>query len=456
MNTMIPTHMRWMVVYATVLMPSLSISGVQGDEAKKCDKIDMQCETERRLVPLARVDGEVTVAVSLVCGRYGQGTLEQDPWRMVRGSQVAKKLAGLPDSRRWHYPEHVILQNFDAARAAERDRFLDCYQPGYTRALKASAFPEEKMEQMREILKDQKDLLLMHKARIGPYVRMQGMITTALPGGGEPWGRDESRPRMFPFVEYFVRQDDRWWITLEMTTMSSPLDDIVGGAAQRLDEGAGEMMHSDIAAMHWLAFDVDLNAPPKDRGRQPRIESSGRLGDAVRLPEVFSEHHAILYYRVEPLDIKLAAGETSLGLPPKLSLIESAMTALESGDIEQIAPYWKERDADSIRRSLAQAKKSGQWEKTGFFPGKPFSSPLRILGRIRTPEGDIYLLRQARSLRAVVLSPEEGEFPYVLSHSPLAGTGEGAAVSRIFNNQQRLILEAVDEQLPIATRASDP
>mgnify|MGYP000312399606 CR=1 FL=1 len=262
------------------------------------DKPIVDCKVSRITVPLAEYNGNVTCAASFMYGAYVENPTDQDDF--LNSDDLMDKFNELPEEECWQYPEYVVIKNFQAWKAGDKEEAMSYYEPGYNRE-RAKAFQTQPIEKIQSIMEPFTRVVFIDKAYLGPYVRIYWVMSEVLGSGNTKGGRG------FPGYSYLKLVGNRYMLTHEID-MTHLFDVVVGTYDSRKLMFLGNKsipLNPDTSGMDWFAMDVDTASPAENK-KWLKVYSTDGISD---IPPSFSKNYLKVYVKAEPLNIEFEAGK---------------------------------------------------------------------------------------------------------------------------------------------------
>lgn len=344
----------------------------------------VDCKMSRITVPLEVMNGDVICAASFVYGAYVENPTEQDDF--PDSDALMDKFDALSEEKRWQYPEYVVIKNFQAWKAGDKEEAISYYEPGYNRE-REMALQTQPIEKIQSIMEPFTRVVFIDKSYFGSYVRIYWVMSEVSKSGSTKGCKG------FPGYSYLKRVDSRYMLINEID-MTHLFDAVVGSYDAKtlmFLDNESIPLNPDVSGMDWFAIDVDTNSPPENK-KWLRVFSTEGVTD---VPKSFSENYLKVYIKGEPLNIQLEAGKQAAGLSEQMRFFQSAVTATRVGTESEILSKWSEKTRGSISRDIQRIKDANQWPKT-----RPsifnFSSAPTVVCSIPTSEGIVIYYKRKR------------------------------------------------------------
>jgi len=338
------------------------------------DKPVVDCKVSRITVPLTEYNGKVTCAASFVYGAYVDEPNNPDDF--LNSDDLMDKFNELPEEERWKYPEYVIIKNFHAWKAGDKEEAISHYEPGYNRE-QERALQTQPIEKIQSIMEPFTRVLFLDKCYFGPYVRICSIICE-MSELGSTKGR-----KGLPVFDYLKRVGNRYMLTHEIN-MLHLIDPVAMAYGNRkLMRKESIPLNPDVSGMDWFAIDVDTASPAENK-KWLKVFSTEGISD---VPQSFSKNYLKVYVMAEPLNIEFEAGKQHEGnISEEMRFIESAVTAHGLGTEYEILSKWSEKQKERISENIKRLKDANQWPKMRLFH---FGLAPTVVSLIRTSAGTV-------------------------------------------------------------------
>ncbi|MFC1738780.1 hypothetical protein ACFL1G_07015 [Planctomycetota bacterium] len=311
----------------------------------------VECKVSRITVPLAEHNGKVVCAASFVYGAYVQNPTDQDDF--LDSDDLMEKFEKLSEEDRWQYPEYVVIKNFQAWKAGDKEEAISYYEPGYNRE-RTRALQTQPIEKIQSIMEPFTRVVFIDKSYFGPYVRIYWVMSEVSESGSTKGCKG------FPGYSYLKRVGNRYMLTNEID-MTHLFDVVVGTyGARTLMKRESIPLNPDTSGMDCFAMDVDTASPAENKKMLTAFSTEG----AAEIPSSFSENYIKVYIKGEPLNIQLEAGKQAAGLSEQMRFFESAVTATQMGTESEILSKWSEKRRSSISRDIQRIKDANEWPES--------------------------------------------------------------------------------------------
>lgn len=339
----------------------------------------VDCKVSRVTIPLAKVEDKITCAASFIFGSYGKnlspsGSLSDWPSSL----QLIDRLNELPEKQRWQYPEYALIRSFQQWRAGNKEEVLACYEPGYSRNKESKSY-KQLSDKEKAFWEPFKELVFFYQVRFGPYVGIHFLTHEVTdPGSGK-------KERGFPATQYLKCVNNRYLITHEigMTHLFDEITSYYGNVKQYVRFPIPIISEPNaLDNTKWVALDVDIESPAKNK----KVLKQFSTEQKTELPNLFSENYLRIYFDIEPVNVKLRAGENLDGISPELSFYESSVTKQKFGTEAEILACWSGKYKDRLQKRIKQLKDNGEWPKTKVYP---LGQDPHVIAFLRTQESMI-------------------------------------------------------------------
>lgn len=340
----------------------------------------VNCNVSRVIVPLTKSEKKLTCAASFMFGSYGKNlslSSKLDSW--PNSVQLIERLKDLPEEQRWQYPEYAIIKSFQQWKAGNKGEVLACYEPGYSRNKKNMDY-KSMSDKQNKFWEPFKELVFLYKTRFGPYVGVHFLIHEVTdPANGK-------KGRGFPMTQYLKYVNGRYMITQEigMTHLFDDITSYCGDVKQYVPSPASILSNPKIALkdMKWVALDVDVASPAESKNVLKWFPTEQK----AEMPDSFSENHLQIYFDLEPINLKLRAGENVENLSPEIRFIETALAKQTLGSKAEVLACWSGKSQEYLQKRIEQLENDNAWPETRVYPlGQ---DPL-IIGLLRTSGGTV-------------------------------------------------------------------
>ncbi len=332
----------------------------------------VDCKVSRITVPLAEKNGKVTCAASFMYGAYVENF--KDPDDFLNSDDLMKKFNNLSEEERWQYPEYIIIKNFQAWKAGNKEEAISYYEPGYSQD-RERVLQTQSTEKIQSIMKPFTRILFLYKNYFGPYVRISWIMSEVSASGSTKGMRG------IPGYSYFKRVGNRYMLTNEIY-MTHLFDAIVRTyGARKFLKKENISLNPNTKDMDWFALDVDVNSPPENKENLKVFSTEG----ISKIPQSFSENYLKVYVKCVPINIKMEAGKQQEGLTEETQFFESAVTKYELGTDTDILQLWSEKSKEGVKEEI-ERKNSSKWPDQKI---SPFSETPTVLFSMPTSSGDV-------------------------------------------------------------------
>ncbi len=364
---MINRRLLWLI--SVILFVTVAVFGA--------DKPIVDCNVSRITVPLSEYNSKVTSAASFMYGVYAENPNDQDDF--LDSDDLMEKFNELTEEERWQYPEYVVIKNFQAWKAGDKEEAMSYYEPGYNRE-RARALQTQPIEKIQSIMEPFTRVVFIDKAYLRPYVRIYWVMSEVSESGNTKGGRG------FPGYSYLKLVGNRYMLTHEID-MTHLFDAVVGTYDSRTLMFLGNEsipLNPDTSGMDWFAMDVDTASPAENK-KWLKVFSTDGISD---VPPSFSENYLKVYVRAEPLNIEFEAGKQREGsLSEEMRFFESAVTAHKQDDENNILSKWSGKTRERLEKKIKELKDSGQWPESKYTLSLPFGPAPTVVSLVRTSAG---------------------------------------------------------------------
>lgn len=314
------------------------------------DKPVVDCKMSRITLPAAEYNGQVVCAASFVYGAYVENPTDQDDF--LNSDELMEKFIKLPEEKRWQYPEYAVIKNFQAWKAGDKEKAISYYEPGYNRE-REKELQTQSIEKIQSIMKPFTRVVFIDRSYFGPYVRIYWVMSGVSESG------TTKGERGFPGYSYLKYVDNRYMLTLEIN-MTNLFDAVASTYSYRkLIKKENITLNPDVSGMDWFAMDVDTASPTENK-EWLKVYSTEGITD---VPTSFSENYLKVYVKGEPVNVQLEAGKQANNLSEQMRFFESAVTATQMGNEDEILSKWSEKQRERISKDIQRIKDANEWPK---------------------------------------------------------------------------------------------
>jgi len=329
-----------------VVAATCCLSSLVGTDAA-CKSI-VDCENFRVHIPIL-TDGERTVcAASFKFGQYGDINSVSD---LPRSSSLSKQFEGLPEAKRWEYPEYAMVKYFEAWTSCDQRAAAACTVRQIRPRFKGLS-PE--MKQRWGCFEN----AYAYRTYFGPYVEVADLLVKF--SGVAP---NEEANVLFGGSQVLRKVGGRYllafgWEELTTSHIFREVTFNIYSLARKNNymlrlQDIPQVSKAELDRMKWFAMDTKFVA---DGEKKTLSAYSNREGT---IPASFSDNYLRICMDLVPVNIQLRAGQRASDLSGEIRFFESAVTATHVGGTESdILALWCEDDRDRIERRIKRLKES--------------------------------------------------------------------------------------------------